>query len=79
MSEREERPSASSEPEDVGAGTGAAARDVGEEGTPGGTIGETGALSDTDSEWTALAGETPTEEGAAASGLRDEGTEDGSE
>ena len=64
------------EPEDVGAGTGAAARDVGEEGTPAGATGETGALSDTDAEWTALAGDTPTEEGAAGGGVRDEETED---
>lgn len=76
VSERAERRGAAPEPEDVGAGTGATARDAGEEGTPAGAIGETGAFSDTDSEWTALAGETPSEEGAAAGGLRDEGTED---
>jgi hypothetical protein len=73
VGEREERPSAT-EPEEVGAGTGAAARDTGEEGTPAGAIGGTGAMSDADDEWTALAGETPTEEGAAGGALRNEGT-----
>ncbi|MBW3592140.1 MAG: hypothetical protein KY396_00415 [Actinobacteria bacterium] len=78
MSDRGERPGASSEPEEIGAGTGAAARDVGEEGTPAGRLGETGAMSDADDEWTALAGDTPAEEGAAAGAFRDEGTEEDS-
>ena len=63
--------------EDVGAGTGATARDMGEEGTPLDleTYPGIGAdeLTDDRSQWAAVEGETVTEEGASAGELRDEG------
>ena len=76
MSARDEHADDVGDSGDVGAGTGAAARDVGEEGTPAGAIGGTGGLADTDEECSALAGDAPSEEGAAAGGLRDENAAD---
>lgn len=61
--------------ENVGAGTGAAARDMGEEGTTAGIESDRGVARTTDEgdEWSAVAGGTLSEEGAAAGVLRDEG------
>ena len=62
-------------PEDVGAGTGVAGRDAGEEGEPA-SLEATGAgtseLTDDSSQWSALASGAMTEEGAAGAALRDE-------
>lgn len=77
MSEQFERPSGS-DTGDVGAGTGASARDVGEEGTPAAIESDRGIArtSDEENEWAAIAGGPMSEEGAAAGVLRDEGAED---
>ena len=60
--------------EDVGAGTGAAARDMGEEGTTAGLDVQPGSseLTDDAATWTALEGDAPVDEAAAGGPLRDE-------
>ena len=68
-------PSGLEEEEGAGAGTGAAARDAGEEGTPASTeaIPGAGELTDDAQSWSAVGGgRAMTEEGAAAGPLRDE-------
>ncbi len=78
MDEHGER-AADATPEEVGAGSGVAATDGGEEATPDGTTSDTGGYADTDSEWATLAGDQPAEEGAAAAALRDERPQGGAD
>jgi hypothetical protein len=73
MNDESERGSGS-DAGDVGAGTGASARDVGEEGTPAAIESERGVARTTDeeNEWSAIAGGPMSEQGAAGGVLRDE-------